>query len=949
MPETQATRRLLERDRELEILRSLIARARKGRGSIALVEGPAGIGKSTLLQQLGEETDETTGVAFLKGQSSPLEAELGFGVALQLFGPAVYAQESQSRSDLFVGAAAAAKNLFDAGESSQSAAGQTTDSSLTVLNGLHWLLVNLAEREPLVLAVDDIQWADRPTLRFLHFLAQRIEELPVALLMAYRSGESGPSAQLVEAVRHLPGAEIVNPAPLSASAVSDMVEETFPQATEAFRSSLADITAGNPLYINALLRAARDRHLSPTQDAIQALRELTPETLLRNLKSRLAQMPGHEASLVRVAAILGDGAELHQAAAIAEIAIDEAAAAADSLVERGILSSATELRFSHPIIRDTLYAGIGEAERGALHLRAAEVLKRDNAPVDIVANQLLHARVGREQWVVDVLVAAAAVDRLHGAPESASTHLERALREGGGLTRRAEILLELGLTEATVGAERGIELISAAADEMDDPDQRAFALMNLARILGIRGRYGASAEIFTKAEAVLSGTGSELLWWAEAGQAVSGSHDLKTRMEARRKLEHLLEREDLDELPIGRTVLGFAALERVYSARPRQEAVALADRITRREPEDVEMDGVAYRIAAMAYAMCGEVEAARALIGKLDALSRKQGSTMELAALAYPRMLLALDRGDVGELGQQALASLEGARLGWGIGKLNASAAIAVSRWEAGASEEARRTLEGVDAELPDPGELQYPVWLEARGLLRLGEGDSAAALADFERSGQLQRQREFDTLLLSHLPWRSGAALAAARLGDRERAVALAEEELVLSRRSDHPRAFGTSLRTLGLACDGEPEAVEILREAVALHEASGSALELARSLTELGAALRRARLRKDCREPLREAMEVARTCGALTLAERAETELRASGARPRRRALSGREALTPSERRIATLAASGLTNREIAEQLFISRKTVEHHLGSVYRKLSIKSRDALSDALSA
>jgi DNA-binding CsgD family transcriptional regulator len=184
-------------------------------------------------------------------------------------------------------------------------------------------------------------------------------------------------------------------------------------------------------------------------------------------------------------------------------------------------------------------------------------------------------------------------------------------------------------------------------------------------------------------------------------------------------------------------------------------------------------------------------------------------------------------------------------------------------------------------------------------------------------------------------------------RVGHRERALALAQEELALARECDHPRAIGTALRTLGLVRDGESEAIDVLREAVECHRVSGSGLELARSLTELGAALRRSRSRKESRAPLREAMDVARRCGALVAAKRAETELRASGARPRKLTFSGREGLTPSESRIASLAASGLTNREIAEQLYISRKTVEHHLSSAYRKLDIDSREKLDAAL--
>lgn len=144
-----------------------------------------------------------------------------------------------------------------------------------------------------------------------------------------------------------------------------------------------------------------------------------------------------------------------------------------------------------------------------------------------------------------------------------------------------------------------------------------------------------------------------------------------------------------------------------------------------------------------------------------------------------------------------------------------------------------------------------------------------------------------------------------------------------------------------------GGADGIELLRDSVAAVEDSPAAYERARSLTELGAALRRAGHRRDAQQPLREALDLADRCGALRLARRAREELVAAGARPRRAALSGRESLTPSERRVAQLAADGLSNREIAQALFVTLRTVEGHLTQTYTKLDISSRDALSVAL--
>jgi DNA-binding CsgD family transcriptional regulator len=184
------------------------------------------------------------------------------------------------------------------------------------------------------------------------------------------------------------------------------------------------------------------------------------------------------------------------------------------------------------------------------------------------------------------------------------------------------------------------------------------------------------------------------------------------------------------------------------------------------------------------------------------------------------------------------------------------------------------------------------------------------------------------------------------AQLGDLERAKELNGESIALARRLERTRALGIGLRTAGVIAGG-PEAVERLREAVDVLAQSPSRLEHARALVDLGSALRRQNHRRDAREPLREGVELARRCGASALVERGQAELIAAGARPRRVALSGVEALTPSERRVAGLAADGLSTPEIAQQLFVTVNTVESHLRHVYAKLGIHSREELGPAL--
>jgi DNA-binding CsgD family transcriptional regulator len=195
-------------------------------------------------------------------------------------------------------------------------------------------------------------------------------------------------------------------------------------------------------------------------------------------------------------------------------------------------------------------------------------------------------------------------------------------------------------------------------------------------------------------------------------------------------------------------------------------------------------------------------------------------------------------------------------------------------------------------------------------------------------------------------LAWRSHLALALLSLDRRSEAVELAREEVELAREWGAPRPIGVALRVLGLAFGGD-EGIATLRESLEVLNRSSAKLERARSLVELGAALRRANKRAEARELLKEGIDLAVRCGSLPLVEHADAELAATGARPRRLLLSGIESLTASERRVADFAAKGLSNKDIAQTLFVTTKTVEVHLSNVYRKLGIGSRNDLPQAL--
>jgi DNA-binding CsgD family transcriptional regulator len=324
------------------------------------------------------------------------------------------------------------------------------------------------------------------------------------------------------------------------------------------------------------------------------------------------------------------------------------------------------------------------------------------------------------------------------------------------------------------------------------------------------------------------------------------------------------------------------------------------------------------------------------------AAAHRSGSAFALCAAKTFRAKLSVVQGALAEAETDAREALHLAdRWGVDVGVPYPAAYLVDALCEQGRLDDAALAITdlALDGELPDDG---HHHWLaESRARLRILGGDTRGGLLEMLDAG-----RRFDALggrNPAWMAWRSSAALA---LGAGPRARELAEEEVELARRWGAPRAVGRALRAL--AAVGEPERrQDRLEEAVDVLRASNARLEYAKALTDLGAALRRANRRADARDPLRRGLEVAFICGAAPLVERAKIELAATGARPRRLVLSGPESLTPSERRVAAMAAENLTNRDIAQALFVTPKTVEMHLSSSYLKLGIKSRSQLAAAL--
>jgi DNA-binding CsgD family transcriptional regulator len=233
--------------------------------------------------------------------------------------------------------------------------------------------------------------------------------------------------------------------------------------------------------------------------------------------------------------------------------------------------------------------------------------------------------------------------------------------------------------------------------------------------------------------------------------------------------------------------------------------------------------------------------------------------------------------------------------------------------------------------------------YLMARGQLRMAQGRGEEALRDFLACGErCERLGIVDGLYA----WRSEAAITHAVLGHEAEGRRLARTALEVARGFGRPRSLGVALRAAGLV-EGGDRGLDLLGEAVAVLGHSPAPVELARALTDHGAALRRAGQRTTARAQLERGLDLAHHWGARRIASQARAELIAAGAKPRRDAITGRDALTASELRVARLAAAGRTNREIAQELFITTKTAEAHLSRAYRKLDVTRRTQLAEAL--
>ena len=320
------------------------------------------------------------------------------------------------------------------------------DPPFAVVHGLYWLAVNASEAGPVLVAIDDLHWADQASLRFVLYLADRLAGLPVALLLAGRTGEvmAAEAADCLARLEQIAGS-VVSPGALSREAVQAPLSGAFGTAPgEEFVAACHAVSGGNPFLVGELIEELRADGVGPGELAASRVVGLGPRSVARAVTLRVARLGPSAGGLARAVAILGDGAALRHAAALAGADPADAAAAADGLAGIGVFAPGTPLRFVHSIVRTAVHDDIPEAVRGLRHAEAARLLAAEGADADAVCAHLLVCEPAGSVEVVAQLRAAAARAAGRGAPESAVAYLRRALAETADVSLHAVLLYELG-------------------------------------------------------------------------------------------------------------------------------------------------------------------------------------------------------------------------------------------------------------------------------------------------------------------------------------------------------------------------------------------------------------------------------------------------------------------------------------------------------------------------
>ena len=793
---------------------------------------------------------------------------------------------------------------------------------------------------------------DRPSLRFLAYALRRAEGMPILFAAGLRSAEAGTDPALVAELVHDPATVQVHPGPLSLDAIAGARRWTC-SAPHPSASSPRPATrprGGNPLLLRQLLTALAAEGIRPEAAQAQVVREIGPRAVSRTVDAAARAAVGRRArgrAVGRPCSARTPRSTPSPGSRRSTRWPRRARPASSRRAE--ILRHGTPLGFVHPLVRDAVYRELPPGERELQHDRAARMLNDAGAPPEQVAAHLLMTSPRGEEWVADLLQEAGRAAFRRGASDSAPTYLRRALREPAPAAHTPQLLLELGLAEIMTDGAAALEHLRMAYDGLSDPVAKAIAAGALGRILMFQNEPEAAAELARRTR----------------GREVPAEMPRTCATASRpSSWPRYFFMDDLDRAALAGSEHSEAAGPDAPVGEKMLAAVAAADWTWRGGSADevselalaalsggdlMRADNALLTIAAIRPARRRRPRGGHGRPGSSRlAEAHRRGSVFELAGLHLWYGFTQYWRGELSD----AEATLRTAFDELQALGLRQDRGLVLRRLSGGHAHLARRRRRRRARRWSargDPGDSSADgarMWRHSEVARAARRGPLRGGARQGRRlRPRLARQRNPNP---ADAPWRTFKAFALHKLGRDEEAEAVALEELEFARAWGSPGTVGRVLRTLGRT-RGEAGIADI-EQAIEILEPSTARLEHARAVAALGTALRRFGRPTDAREPLRRALELASA-----VRRHAARRGGPRGAPGRGRAARARtpppgiESLTPSERRVVDLAVGGGTNRDIAQELYVTPKTVEVHLSNAYRKLGIRGRRELPQAIAA
>lgn len=920
------------------------AKARSGRAQCVVVRGASGTGKTRLLTEI-RQYEWARSFTVLRVTCAEVPPSR-YGAARALFDPLDLAVDDATPAVL---AGAAARALPALRPDLPRSPDDESSDDQAMLHGLYRAAANLMSTAPLVILVDDAHRCDEDSLRWLDFLLRRAEDLPLLLLLGYRGDElEDPAQAVVSEIVAQRASTVLELAPLLRADVGEVVAEAFDEPPHSrFVATCARVSGGNPLLLDRLLTELSRAGVSPGAAGAAAVEDVGRGVVADSVLSRLSGQPDRVRDVAAAAAVLGPGAGAESLAALAGVTRWQVAEALGVLREHSILA-ASGADFVHDVVRTAVLEAtrVSESER----LRAARILNDAGRPAVEVANHLLALSELNQTWMAGVLHDAAALEERRGDPEAAVRYLRRVLDVQTSEPQRIRIRADLGRVLAQIDPYAALPVLRELLKQVTDPDVHVSLVLNFASTAATAQRHPEAVRVLGEVLAMLSVRAGrdaspadhELCLAVESMLLIIGAGEKSTFGVVRARVRERA-------IPEGgtsaerRTLAAIAYVEALRCA-PSGRVVEHARTALSFQANDA--DVWTERAALFALHLADEADdllpAAQRSVEKVKSMGARWDYSYSLSC--YARVLLHF--GDVREAAAEARTAAELCERASGADSTAAQfTAWASALIEQGRIEQAEQLLDRIDRAWFEESVLEWHYFLHAKARARCLQSDRTAAVQLLLRCGDSMNDAGVDNPVFA--PWRVDAACLLADLGRRSEAVDLIEAGDEAVQRWGTARAIGRQLMARGAVAEDSSQAVASLTDAVEVLSGSPAWLEEARAHHRLGAALLRTEDVRSARKHLRRAIDLATLCGSRPIAESARALAVTAGGRVGQPLRSPVDLLTGSERRVATMAASGTSNREIAEALFVTLRTVETHLTSAYRKLRVSRRADLAIAI--